>query len=675
MPYRSDAQRRWAHTPTGIKALGGRGKVAEWDRASKGMNLPERRAEGGDVPTSHAVGYEYLPSPRGNPIGPWNPYGGSQGQVGGMSFEELARQSANRGPGGIDITRSGDSARPMRGDQLDFRHWVPAFWPPNVQAPEEDIPEAPPVDDIPRQEFTYPTETLPQAEPPPIPDFLNRPGTQALPSGQFMPRWIPPIEPMEDREGYDAGGMIAGMPIGGSGGTGGQPPITPDQLGQQYPMAQSMWGNPELMLPFAQMMENIMIPGEAQRMVSDGNEGMTVAGGSPGTMPFQNFGRTLGLPQMTREEFAQRVREQWGPNLPPHAQREMQSVIDNFNPNDSNTIWGAIDPNWPIDYGPMPEAPAPEQPAPEPAPTPAPTPRREYTYPTETLPVAEPPPVPSFLSGQRQSGPPRWIPPIQPLRPMENDRNRRAYGGRTHGPGQASGPEQARPNAFLQDFIARTRAHFGYPAAYAEGGGTRGSDPLSIRSQQGPIPPGTTMSAADVGIPSWWGGEDRPFNPRPGQRVVGDPRSPQGSPGAIWNDYALPEGWDFVSPDNVDQYDPAQLQWRPINPKKWGLTAGPAPQPEPEAPPPPPPVEPEPEAPRQEYTYPTETLPVAEPPPTPSFQQPGQRSRPRWLPSIEPISGETFIPMHRRGGKVSSKDINRARLRATVSAKRGDFHG
>ena len=42
MPYVSDAQRRWAHTDTGIKALGGKDKVREWDNASRGKKLPER---------------------------------------------------------------------------------------------------------------------------------------------------------------------------------------------------------------------------------------------------------------------------------------------------------------------------------------------------------------------------------------------------------------------------------------------------------------------------------------------------------------------------------------------------------------------------------------------------------------------------------------------------------
>ena len=44
MPYQSDAQRRWSHTNTGVKALGGPAKVKEWDQASKGQDLPERVA-------------------------------------------------------------------------------------------------------------------------------------------------------------------------------------------------------------------------------------------------------------------------------------------------------------------------------------------------------------------------------------------------------------------------------------------------------------------------------------------------------------------------------------------------------------------------------------------------------------------------------------------------------
>lgn len=45
MPYKSDAQRRWAHTKNGTKALGGKEKVKEWDEASKGMMMPEKSPE------------------------------------------------------------------------------------------------------------------------------------------------------------------------------------------------------------------------------------------------------------------------------------------------------------------------------------------------------------------------------------------------------------------------------------------------------------------------------------------------------------------------------------------------------------------------------------------------------------------------------------------------------
>jgi hypothetical protein len=44
MPFTSRAQQRWGHTPAGIKALGGRDKVAEWDAATAGRKLPERKS-------------------------------------------------------------------------------------------------------------------------------------------------------------------------------------------------------------------------------------------------------------------------------------------------------------------------------------------------------------------------------------------------------------------------------------------------------------------------------------------------------------------------------------------------------------------------------------------------------------------------------------------------------
>ena len=41
MPARSKSQLRWVNSPAGHKALGEKG-VKEWDKASRGLNLPER---------------------------------------------------------------------------------------------------------------------------------------------------------------------------------------------------------------------------------------------------------------------------------------------------------------------------------------------------------------------------------------------------------------------------------------------------------------------------------------------------------------------------------------------------------------------------------------------------------------------------------------------------------
>lgn len=49
MPYKSIQQERWAHTPEGRKALGGASKVKEWDQASKGLKLPQRRPRKGNA--------------------------------------------------------------------------------------------------------------------------------------------------------------------------------------------------------------------------------------------------------------------------------------------------------------------------------------------------------------------------------------------------------------------------------------------------------------------------------------------------------------------------------------------------------------------------------------------------------------------------------------------------
>lgn len=41
MPFKSEAQRRWAYTKAGTKALGGKKAVAEWERATGDRKLPK----------------------------------------------------------------------------------------------------------------------------------------------------------------------------------------------------------------------------------------------------------------------------------------------------------------------------------------------------------------------------------------------------------------------------------------------------------------------------------------------------------------------------------------------------------------------------------------------------------------------------------------------------------
>jgi len=42
MPWESKAQAAWGHTAEGVKALGGKSKVAEWDAATPKGSLPAR---------------------------------------------------------------------------------------------------------------------------------------------------------------------------------------------------------------------------------------------------------------------------------------------------------------------------------------------------------------------------------------------------------------------------------------------------------------------------------------------------------------------------------------------------------------------------------------------------------------------------------------------------------
>ena len=42
MPFKSQAQRRWAYTKAGTKALGGKKAVQEWEKATGNKKLPKR---------------------------------------------------------------------------------------------------------------------------------------------------------------------------------------------------------------------------------------------------------------------------------------------------------------------------------------------------------------------------------------------------------------------------------------------------------------------------------------------------------------------------------------------------------------------------------------------------------------------------------------------------------
>jgi hypothetical protein len=41
MPFKSEAQRKWAYTKEGTKALGGKKAVQEWEQATGNKKLPK----------------------------------------------------------------------------------------------------------------------------------------------------------------------------------------------------------------------------------------------------------------------------------------------------------------------------------------------------------------------------------------------------------------------------------------------------------------------------------------------------------------------------------------------------------------------------------------------------------------------------------------------------------
>ena len=46
MPWKSESQRKWGNSPAGIRALGGKQNVAEWNRATGNKKLPQRVKKG-----------------------------------------------------------------------------------------------------------------------------------------------------------------------------------------------------------------------------------------------------------------------------------------------------------------------------------------------------------------------------------------------------------------------------------------------------------------------------------------------------------------------------------------------------------------------------------------------------------------------------------------------------
>jgi hypothetical protein len=51
VPWASKAQARWGHSPSGVKALGGKAKVSEWDAATPKGSLKARAKKPKNVPT------------------------------------------------------------------------------------------------------------------------------------------------------------------------------------------------------------------------------------------------------------------------------------------------------------------------------------------------------------------------------------------------------------------------------------------------------------------------------------------------------------------------------------------------------------------------------------------------------------------------------------------------
>lgn len=101
MPYKSDAQRRWAHTKAGTKALGGPEKVSEWDRASKGDSLPDHAGSEEMIRAirQHALQRLRELSPK-TPEASDELWPGETTDLGGFAIARFARTRAKHKPNG-----------------------------------------------------------------------------------------------------------------------------------------------------------------------------------------------------------------------------------------------------------------------------------------------------------------------------------------------------------------------------------------------------------------------------------------------------------------------------------------------------------------------------------------------------------------------------------------------
>lgn len=124
-PYQSEAQRRWAHTEAGTKALGGKEKVKHWDKETKGKDLPEKVGKA-EMPAGAAQPKKpAMPKPPKPPVPPSNnPAGAAAKQAQQSAKGKVATPKQPKAPAGSlgpkppkvgAMTKSGDYFRSKLG--------------------------------------------------------------------------------------------------------------------------------------------------------------------------------------------------------------------------------------------------------------------------------------------------------------------------------------------------------------------------------------------------------------------------------------------------------------------------------------------------------------------------------------------------------------------------------